>query len=176
LPLPFLRAHYPARFPLKAPDNRGGADDQGMRGSSGRRGLWHESGDPDWPFHCEAPTVQLDPFDLVERLRSKVSFLTMRAGHQGDILDDEEVLPSAIGLHNPPNPRPLLSADLGHHQVSPSSGRIYRDDNQATARTQLRAITSPSTPSLVLPLMRYFSSPVSGSRWRSRMRPARGTT
>ena len=75
----------------------------------------NESGDPNGPSDRKTPTVQLDPFNLMERIGCHVALTAVRAVHDRDIFYQQEVFSLAIGPGDLSNPCPFLAAVITCH-------------------------------------------------------------
>lgn len=61
--------------------------------------------------------VKFNPLDFMKSLCFKIALPTVRAGYDGNVLDDEHILSLAVGSCNPPNTRTLFSTDFTYHFI-----------------------------------------------------------
>ena len=66
-------------------------------------------------FDREAPTMQLDPLNLVERIGCHVALTAVRTVNDRDLLDQQKVFSLAIGPGDLSNPCPFLAAVITCH-------------------------------------------------------------
>ncbi len=67
---------------------------------------------------CKASTVKLYARNLMEGIRREITRAAIWATHNGDVFDDEEVLPFAITSAHTTNTRSFFSANIANHGIS----------------------------------------------------------
>ncbi len=75
----------------------------------------------------KALTMELDAFDLVQRLCFHVAFAAMGTGHRRNILYNKDVFPLAVCPGNPAKLSAFFPADFTYHGLSPLHTKIMAD-------------------------------------------------